>query len=53
MFLEADEFRLVFSFRSGEPLLYMTDRFLFMIPPGTGILVGEEALGEELDLPTV
>src|SRR6187402_1891590 len=37
-----------FSFWIGEPVRYIEARFLSMIPPATGILVGDGVRGEEL-----
>lgn len=50
MFLDADPFKGVFSFCEGEPVLYMADLVRSMIPPATGILVGDGVLGDELIL---
>lgn len=50
MFLDGVPFKGVFSFWLGEPVLYMADLVRSMIPPATGILVGDGVRGEELIL---
>lgn len=48
MFL--DNMRGEFSFWFGDPVLYIDPRFRsMMLPPATGILVGEGVLGDELN----
>lgn len=44
-----DNIRGEFSFWLGEPVLYIEARFRSMMPPATGILVGEGVLGDELN----
>jgi hypothetical protein len=48
--LEEEEFSGKFSFWFGEPVLYTAGLFLSMIPPATGIFVGDGVRGEELNL---
>lgn len=50
IFLDVDPFNGVFSFCVGEPVLYMADRVRSMIPPATGILVGDGVFGDEFNL---